>query len=326
MQGQSAPMNQTPTIATRVRSSVKSGLSSGIKTAFLLAKIMVPVSLGVALLQWSGALAWAAGFLAPAMGLLGLPGEAAFVLVSSALLTNYSAIAVIETLPLTMREITILAIMCLTAHNLIVETAIMKKSGSSAIKMIVLRIGWAIAAGYVFNLVLPADRITAIAATGAGTASVAFLPMLTAWSLSTLRLVVKIIVLVLLIMIGQRLMEEFRVMDFLSRLTAPAMRVFGLPHNASFLWIILNVVGYAYGAGIIMERVKDGKMKPQEADLVNHHACVCHSLLEDSILYIAIGVPLFWITVPRVLMALLVVWFERFRRQRFRKSFKVGTA
>lgn len=319
-------MNQLPTIATRIQSAVKSGLSSGIRTAFLLAKIMVPVSLGVALLQWSGILAWVAGFLAPAMGLLGLPGEAAFVLVSSALLTNYSAIAVMETLPLTMHEITILAIMCLTAHNLIVETTIMKKSGSSAIKMIVLRIGWAIAAGYVFNLVLPADKVAAFTATGTGTAAVAFLPMLTAWSLSTLRLVAKIIVLVLLIMIGQRLMEEFRIMDFLSRLTAPAMRVFGLPRSASFLWIILNVVGYAYGAGIIMERVKEGKMKPQEADLVNHHACLCHSLLEDSILYVAIGVPLFWVTVPRVLMALMVVWFERFRRRRFRKSFKVGTA
>lgn len=319
-------MNETSDITSRIQSAVKNGLSSGLKTAFLLAKIMVPVSLGVALLQWSGVLTWAARFLAPAMGLLGLPGEAAFVLVSSALLTNYSAIAVIETLPLTMREITILAIMCLTAHNLIVETAIMKKSGSSAIKMVVMRIGWAFAAGYVFNLVLPADGATVITATGTGTAAVAFLPMLTAWSLSTLRLVVKIIVLVLLIMIGQRLMEEFRIMDFLSKLTAPAMRIFGLPHSASFLWIILNVVGYAYGAGIIMERVKDGKMKPQEADLVNHHACLCHSLLEDSILYVAIGVPLFWITVPRVVMALIVVWFERIRRHRFRKSFKVGTA
>jgi hypothetical protein len=150
--------------------------------------------------------------------------------------------------------------------------------------------------------------------------------MLTAWALSTLKLVIKILILVLVIMVGQRLMEEFRIMDFLSRITAPAMLVFGLPHSASFLWIILNVVGYAYGAGVIMERVKDGKMKPQEADLVNHHASVCHSLFEDTVLYAAIGVPIFWLTVPRVAMALVVVWFERFRRQRFRKSFKVGTA
>jgi len=231
-----------------------------------------------------------------------------------------------ETLSLSMREITILAIMCLTAHNLIVETAVMKKSGSSAVKMVVMRIGWAFAAGYVFNLILPAGKVAASVVAETGTAAIAFLPMLSAWGLSTLRLIIKIIVLVLTIMVGQRLMEEFRVMDLLSRITAPAMRVFGLPHSASFLWIVINIVGYAYGAAIIMERVKDGKMKPQEADLVNHHACLCHSLFEDTVLYVAIGVPLFWITVPRLAMAMVVVWFERFRRQRFRKSFKIGTA
>lgn len=311
---------------SRVRNATKNGLSSGLKTALFLVRIMVPVSLAVALLKWSGALAWAAKFLAPAMQLIGVPGEAALVLVSSMLLNNYSAIAVIETLPLTIREVTILAIMCLTAHNLIIETAVMKKSGSSAIKMIVLRVGWAFAAGYALNAVLPAGRIDALVAADPGTAATAFLPMLSAWGLSTVKLVAKILILVLSIMIGQRLMEEFRITDMLSRLTAPAMRIFGLPHSASFLWIVINIVGYAYGAAIIMERVKDGKMKPQEADLFNHHAALSHSLLEDTALFMAIGVPLFWITVPRLAMALVVVWFERFRRQRFRRSFKAGTA
>lgn len=289
-----------------------------------LIRIMVPVSLAVALLQWSGALLWGARLLAPVMRIIGLPGEAALVLVSAALLNNYSAIAVMGTLPLTIREITILAVMSLTAHNLIVETAVMKKSGSSAFKMVVLRLGGAIVMGYLFNLVLPSFG----GASGAIDASVTradFWPMMAAWGLSTLRLVFKIVVLVLSIMIGQRLLEEFHIIDALSTLMAPLMRLFGLSEKTSVLWIVINVVGYAYGAAIIMERVKDGKMKPQEADLFNHHAALCHSLLEDTILFMAIGVPLFWITVPRLLLALVVVWFERFRRQRFRRSFKVGT-
>ncbi|PKL26099.1 MAG: transporter [Spirochaetae bacterium HGW-Spirochaetae-3] len=318
-------MKDTSNIAGRSRSAIASGLRAGLGTALFLMKIMVPVSLAVALLKWSGALTWAARFLAPAMGIVGLPGEAALVLLSSMLLNVYSAIAVIGTLPLTMREITILAIMCLTAHNLPIETAVMKKSGSSATKMVIMRIGWAIALAFVFNRILPAGQALAVKAAGAGASTAGFWPMLSAWGLSTLRLVVKIFVLVLAIMVGQRLMEEFHIMDFLSRLAAPVMRVFGLSESASFLWIVINIVGYAYGAAIIMERVKDGKMKPQEADLFNHHACLCHSLLEDTSLFLAIGVPLFWISVPRLGLAFLVVWFERFRRRRFRKSFKIGT-
>jgi hypothetical protein len=109
-------------------------------------------------------------------------------------------------------------------------------------------------------------------------------------------------------------------------MVAPLMRVFGLSENSSFLWIVINVVGYAYGAAIIMGRVQGGAMKPQEADLFNHHACLCHSLLEDTSLFLAIGTPLGWITLPRIAAALLVVWLERFRRGRFRRSFKAGTA
>lgn len=317
-------MTEQPRLSTRLRAALSRGLSSGLSTTLFLIRIMVPVSLAVALLQWSGALLWGAKLLAPAMRIIGLPGEAALVLISAALLNNYSAIAIMGTLPLTLREITILAVMSLTAHNLIVETAVMKKSGSSAFKMVVLRIGGAIIMGYLFNLVLPTFN-GAGAVIGATVSRTEFWPMLAAWAISTLRLVAKIVILVLSIMIGQRLLEEFHVIDMLSRLMSPVMRIFGLSESTSVLWIVINVVGYAYGAAIIMEQVKDGKMKPQEADLFNHHAGLCHSLLEDTILFMAIGVPAFWITVPRLLLALVVVWFERFRRQRFRRSFKVGT-
>jgi hypothetical protein len=88
---------------------------------------------------------------------------------------------------------------------------------------------------------------------------------------------------------------------------------------------VINIVGYAYGAGIIEGQVKAGSMKPQEADLFNHHAAVCHSLMEDTVLFLAFGVPLFWITLPRLVLALLAVWLERARRRIFRRSFRVGT-
>jgi hypothetical protein len=259
------------------------------------------------------------------MKLIGLPGEAALVFLSSITLNIYSAIAVIDTLPLSAREVVILAIMCLTAHNMIVETAVMKKTSSSAIKMIVLRIGAALVAAWLFNLVLPHGEAVR-AAVDRVQERIPLWPVLQSWGFSTLKLLLKIVVLVFSIMIIQRLMEEFKVTVFLSKLFAPVMKLFGLSPDASFLWIVINVVGYAYGATLIIEKVKGGQMKPQEADLFNHHASMSHSLFEDTILFMALGVPIFWLTVPRLAMALVVVWFERMRRHYFRRSFKVGTA
>jgi len=258
------------------------------------------------------------------MRFLGLPGEAALVFISGALLNNYSAIAVAGSLDLSLREFAVLAIMSLSAHNLLVETAVMRKAGSSAPKMVVLRVAAAVAAGWAYNLLLPRQLAAVPFAGAAPAARAGFWPTIAAWALSTGPLVLKITIIVLGIMIAQRLLEEFKVMDLLSRLFAPLMKVFGLPEKASFLWIVANIVGYAYGAGIIAEQIQSGRMKPQEGDLFNHHAAVCHSLLEDTALFIALGIPLFWLTVPRLVMAIAAVWLERIRRHYVRRSFRVG--
>lgn len=319
-----APMEETQTVPSRIVSTIGTAGLAGIKTTLLLGRIMIPVSLAVSLLSWSGFLPLFANLLTPVMKMLGLPGEAALVLVSSVFLNVYSAIAVIESLSLSPREISILAIMTVTAHNLVIETAVMKKAGSSAVKMILLRLGWALVLGWAFNYILPPAGVTGAVFT-ADPARLEFPAMMGRWGLSTLGLMAKILLLVCGIMVVQRFMEEFKAMHFLSRLLSPLMRGFGLSDETSFLWIVVNVAGYAYGAAVIMDRVHNGKMKPRDADLFNHHASLCHSLLEDTALYLAIGVPLFWLTVPRLMAATVVVWVERIRQHHFRRSFKVGT-
>lgn len=312
-------------LSARVGGAVVAGARKSLTTVWFLLKIMVPTSFVVALLGWSGLLQMIAGFLSPLMRLIGLPGQAALVFISGALLNNYSAIAVMGSLALSLRDATILALMCLIAHNLIVETAVMKSAGSSAMKMLFLRIGTAIVGAFVLNILLPQSMAGTVFSSGITSEKVAFLVMLKSWSLSTLGLVAKIVLYVLVIMMTQSLFDEFKVIDILSKVMAPFMKIFGLPAEASFLWIIINTVGYAYGAGIIKAEYETGKMKKQDGDLFNHHAAISHSLLEDTILYSAIGIGVFWLMVPRLLFAIAIVWIERFRRNHFKKSFRVGT-
>jgi len=309
---------------SRALDAVRKGIKSAIQTAWFLLRIMVPVSLVVALLGWSGILTYIARFLSPAMSLLDLPGEGALVFISSALLGIYSGIAVAGSLTLNLREVAILAIMCLTAHNLLIESTVMRKAGSSAAKMVVLRLGVAVLAGWAYSLLLPASLASIPFSGAAAGARPDFWPMLAAWALSTGKLVLRMVTIVVVIMVAQRLLEEFKIMDFLSRLLSPLMRLFGLAPSASFLWIVINIVGYGYGAGIIMEQIESGRMKPQEGDLFNHHAAICHSLFEDTTIFLSLGVPFFWLTVPRLVLAIASVWLERLRRRYVRRSFRVG--
>lgn len=297
-----------------------------IDTSWFLVKIMVPVSLLVTLLGWSGLLAKIAIVLHPLMHLLGLPGEAALVYISGALLNNYSSIAVMSSMNLTLRDATILAVMCLISHNLLVETAVMKSIGSSALKMALLRIGTAIIGGFLLNLILPASLAQIQLFSASATENSAFWPAIGSWALSTLKLTARIIVYILVLMFAQSLLEQFSLMEWLSKWFGWLMRLFGLEPSMGFMWIVINIVGYAYGAGIIKAARDEGRMTLEEGDLFNHHAAISHSLLEDTVLYAAISVPVLWLIVPRLVLAIVVVWGERLRRYLFRRPLKVGVA
>ena len=233
----------------RFWTALKKGLSSGLATALFLFKVMIPVSFAVFLLNWFRIIPVVSTVMAPFMKLFGLPGESALVFISSILLNIYSAIAVMKTLPLTMRDMIILALMCLTAHNMIIETIVMKKTGSSALKMVLLRVGMAFVLAFALNLVLP-DSYASVVNTVSRISGEAnsFFDGVKSWGLTLLNLIKKILILVFSIMIVQEILKEFKIAEKLSRFFSPLMKLFGLSRESSILWILVNTVAYAYGA------------------------------------------------------------------------------
>ncbi len=203
------------------------------KTCWWLLKIILPISLVVRLLQYSGVLTVVAGSLDPVFAFLGLPGESAIVFLTSIFLPLYSSIAVMASLTLTLREATILAIMCLVAHNLLVECAIQKKTGSSFWWMITLRIGMALVIAFVLNHILPVygEPFTIISQPENYTS---ITEVITAWLSTSFVLMITIM--------GDRnriddsptMLERYRLIDALSRPLVPVMRFFGMPGDASF--------------------------------------------------------------------------------------------
>ncbi len=106
-------------------------------------------------------------------------------------------------------------------------------------------------------------------------------------------------------------LEAFGVTRFLARLLRHPLAALGIPAPAAFLWIVANTLGLGYGAGVLIDHVDRGRLTRREADVLNYHIAVSHSLLEDTCLYAAVGVPVFWITVPRLALAGLAVWLRR---------------
>jgi spore maturation protein SpmB len=299
-----------------------------LRTIRFLFSLMIPVSLGVLLLEESGLLAAFARLTAPLMRFLGLPGEAALVFLSSIFLNIYSAVAVIETLNLSGRDIIILASMCLIAHNFFIECAVMKKNGSILYRIVLLRLFCAALAAWVLNRLLPPGAVPAeagaVPAAGAAGLDLRALPSLLLPRLAgTGLLLLRTALIVFAVVFLQKILDEFGVIKLLGRLTAPLMAVLGLSANSGYVWIVANLIGMVYGAAVLIEEIRSGALSPQEADLFNHHAAVSHSHVEDTLLFMALGVPFLWAALPRFILAIIVVWLERLRRVLFRRSFRV---
>ena len=254
-------------------------------------------------------------FLTPLFSLIGLPGEAALVFLTSIFLNIYSAIAVISSLPFSGREVAILAVMCLIAHNLIVETAVQKKTGSKVWEMLTVRLGFSILAGFILNLIMPETLGHAIHQSALADES-SILPVLVGWAKSSAFLSLKIIILVSLLMVLQRLLQAFGVLNILSAGFRPILKPFGLPGRTSFLFLVANVLGLAYGSAVMMEETSKGNLSREEADLLNYHVAISHSNLEDVLLFMAIGVPALWLLLPRLFLAAVTVWGARLFKYR----------
>ncbi|MDD5309327.1 MAG: hypothetical protein PHU25_18585 [Deltaproteobacteria bacterium] len=301
----------------RLASCLKQGTKSGMRTFAWLAMLVVPVSLLVTLLAWSGLLSRAAVYVAPAFHLVGLPEEAAAAFLTGVLVNCYSGIAAMGSIPMTDKQVTILALMILFAHNLVVEAPVQRKAGSSAVSMIVLRLGSVAAGAAALSLLMPDDSGPARARGVAEASSTAFLAVLESWAQGTGVLLAKIAALVLGLTIVQRVLDDFGLIRVLARWLGPVLFLLGLSRRVAFLWMVANTLGLAYGAGVILDEVERKGISRDEVDLLNRSIAVCHSLLEDTLLFVAVGASAFWITVPRVVAAALAVWGTRaWRRMR----------
>lgn len=295
-------------VTGRIGRCILKALPRAGRTCLWLLKIILPISLAVRLLQYSGLLARLSHLLEPLFSLLGLPGETAIIFITSIVSPLYAPIALITSMSLGLREATILALMCLTSHNLAVESSVQAKTGSSFWGMSLLRFTMSFVIAAMLNLLLPREGWAMVGTARSAAACDSLGAVFRLWLGSSLQVVVSILLIVTLLMILHYLLEEFRLMNRLSRLFAPLMKFFGLPREAAFLWMVGNVVGLAYGGAIMVEQMEQKKLTYAEGNLLNHHLAVCHSLLEDTIIFAAIGIPALWIIGTRLFFAVAVVW------------------
>ena len=281
-----------------------------VKTSLWLLRIMLPVSLAVSIMQYYGIIAWLAQYLNPVFLHIGLPGASAIAFLTAASVTTYAGLAVMMSMVLTMREATILAIMIVLCHALPLECAVVNKVGSNPYKMGMLRILAAFLAAFLLDYVLP-DMPQPFVMQHIADAEHTLWNVIWLWLQGSVKMSMMIMTLIYALMVLQRVLDRYKVMTLLVSPLRPVMRFFGLPENAAYLWLVGNVLGISYGSAAMLDLEDSGRITREEANEVNYHLIMNHSMLEDTMVFAACGISAVWILSTRMLFAFCLVWVRK---------------
>ena len=300
----------------KLRHSLTSGLAKGWNGFRWMLKILVPISFLTFLLAWSGLINSLNFILEPVMGVIGLPPMAAIPFIAGLLTGPYGAIAAMAPLPLTVDQMTLLAIFLLISHNLIQEGVIQSKSGFPFLKATLFRLIASITTVIVASWFMGPGTATGALKDAPAIIQAPFFPMLKTWTAETLILSGKILVIIVTLMITLEIMKNYRLIDRIVRVMAPVLKVLGLGKETGFLWLTAVIFGLTYGAAVIVEEVKEGNLSKDELERLHLSIGINHSMIEDPVLFLSLGLGIFWMCVPRLAAAIIVVQlfiiFKRF--------------
>ena len=282
------------------------------------ARIMLPILFIVHFADQIGLVQWVAEVIAPAMNLLHLPPEAGIVWVTTILTNIYGGIATLgalssESLQLTTAQLSALGAMMLFAHNLPVEQAIAQRAGASALITGVLRISVAMIYGGLVAWVLsqlnvlgqPVDL--SWLSGKAEPEDLDFWASWWPWLLSTARTLIMTAFIILSLVIILDLLERIGFTKIITKLMSPLLRLSGLDERAAPITTVGVLLGLSYGGALIIEESKKNNFDAKTRLLALSWLSLSHSLIEDTLLIMALGADIWVILVGRVLMTLLVM-------------------
>lgn len=268
----------------------------------MIVTVYIPVSLLTILLKQAGVIDVIAPFFSPVMELMGLPGETALSLIAGSVNTLYAVIGTVAAFNLTARQLTILAVVSGICHNLILETAILKKLKIATVRIAFFRIIMAIFAGILMNMLLPKNISSTVMPVARK--AVGFSWEKTIYSIGTI--CVQILLILSAVMLLYELVMFMKLSRKIKKVTKFMPNFVGISDNAFGPWAIGFFAGILYGAGILFQFEKDKKLSSKDGCLVTVFLVLAHAIVEDTMLFAVIGGNFLLIILPRIFIAFAI--------------------
>lgn len=281
-----------------------------------IAKIMLPVMAIVHLAQQFGVVDALGVMLGPVMGIMNLPAEAGIIWATTLLTGIYGGLASLSALSgsmdLTAGQLSALAAMMLFAHNIPVEQSIVRRAGASFGATALLRISIAAIYGGMVAWISHltgwlSDPLSLEWLRGGDVISHNPANTTLAWAQATAFSLLLTFVIILALVVVLDIFDKLGITRRITAVITPALRLSGLDSQVAPVTTVGVLLGLSYGGALIIEESKRLKFSARTRFLALSWLCLSHSLIEDTILLLAIGADIWVILVGRVFVTLAAI-------------------
>ena len=275
----------------------------------VLLKIMIPTLIVVKVLQEFGAMQVIGSVLAPVMSLTGLPAELGIVWATTLLTNMFAGIVVFVgmagDLSLTVEQVTVLGSLMLIGHSIPIEGAVARRAGVPWWITIALRVGGALVLGGILHIIYtrlnllqePATIVWNIADTDDSLAS---------WVLAQIKTLIIIYFVILSLIVLLNTLRLLGLERIIHLGLVPVLRLLGIGRSAANVTVIGVALGLSYGAGLLIRDFDNGVMSRRDAYLALCFLGLLHSVIEDTLLIMALGADLSGILWARIIFAFII--------------------
>ncbi len=275
-----------------------------------LLKILIPVAILTKVAQGLGLIALLAQALEVPMSVFGLPGSTGIVWATAMLSGLFPAVLVYASIAadsgLTVAQVSVLASLLLIAHSLPTEVTVASCAGIPARVTLLLRIGAAVVYAYLLHATLESNQLLQATATMLPFPT-ANDPGLLAWAIAEVQRMLLICATVYVLHLVMAILEAAKITELVAVLLTPPLRMLGICPKASSILITGFVMGIAVGGAMIVKEANSGEICRKDVFGALTLLGMFHSVVDDTLLMMAVGADISGIFWGRLLFVLLLV-------------------
>lgn len=127
-------------------------------------------------------------------------------------------------------------------------------------------------------------------------------------AIGSLKLSVKLILIIIPLMIAYEFLENSKTFRKILDALHVILKPLGFSKDASVSMLVGIFLGITYGSGILLAQSEKNRLTKLDILLTAVYLSMCHAVIEDTLLFVAIGGNGFYILGTRIIIATVVTY------------------